>query len=160
MRKNVKEPLSWPDLGKCIFEKLKNWLLCDPILKLPNTKLTFVLRTDASNVGVGAVLLQYHNNIPFPVSFASRKLLPRECNYSTIERECLAIVFGIDKFKYYLYGTEFVLEVDHKPLVYLHKVKGSNSRLMRWVLSLQPYRFRIVHIPGRDNVGADWLSRS
>ena len=66
----------------------------------------------------------------------------------------------MDKFKYYLYGKQFVLEVDHKPLVYLNKFKGENSRLMRWALSLQPYRFTIVHIPGRDNVGADLLSRA
>ena len=57
-------------------------------------------------------------------------------------------------------GREFILEIDHKPLIYLRKFKGSNSRLLRLALSLQPYRFRLVHVAGKDNVGADMLSRS
>ena len=61
---------------------------------------------------------------------------------------------------YYLMGREFILEVDHKPLVYMSKNKGSNDKVLRWCLALQPYRYRIVHIAGEDNVGADLLSRS
>ena len=142
------------------FDLLKQALSHDPILKLPDSNLTFVLRTDASLYGVGAVLLQYVDNVPFPVAYASRKLLDRERRYSTIERECLAIVFGVKRFDYYLMGREFILEVDHKPLIYLSNFKGSNSRIMRWILSLQSYRFRIVYIAGKDNIGADLLSRS
>ena len=105
------------------------------------------------------MLLQYDGETPFPIKYASRKLLDREKKYSTIERECLAVVFGVSKFRYYLIGTEFYLEVDHRPLVYLNKVKDSNNRLMRWALLLQPYKFSIIYIPGRENVGADLLSR-
>ena len=137
---------------------LKNLLLSEPILKLPNMNLTFVLCNDASSLGLGAVLIQYHDNTPFPVAYGSRKLLDRETRYSTIERECLSIVYGIDKFKFYLIGKEFILEVDHRPLIYLSKLKGSNARLMRWALRLQSYRFRIVHISGKENVGADLMS--
>ena len=86
--------------------------------------------------------------------------MDRERKYSTIERECLGILFGITRFDYYLVGTEFILEVDHKPLIYLKKFRGNNSRLLRWALSLQNYRFRLVHIAGQDNVGADFLSRT
>ena len=89
----------------------------------------------------------------------TNKLLSREQNYSTIEKECLAIINGIDKFKFYLMGKPFILECDHKPLVYLNKVKGSNARLMRWSFSLQPYKFRCIHINGKDNVAADIISR-
>ena len=117
------------------------------------------MRTDASSTGLGALLLQYHDKTPFPVSYASRKLLDREKRYSTIERECLAILFGITRFNYYLYGREFFLEVDHKPLTYMHNFKGTNARLMRWAIGLQPYKFQIVHIAGESNVGADLLSR-
>ena len=130
-----------------------------PILRLPNPNLPFVLRTDASSVGLGAVLIQYYDETPFPVRYASRKLTQPEKNYSTIERECLAIVHGIERFKYYLLGKEFYLEVDHKPLLYLNKMKASNSRLMRWAILLQAYRFRLVYIPGPYNLGADFLSR-
>ncbi|KAK3889172.1 hypothetical protein Pcinc_006797 [Petrolisthes cinctipes] len=87
-------------------------------------------------------------------------LLDREQKYSTIEREALAIGFGVAEFDYYLRGKEFILETDHKPLVYLKTSKCSNDRLMRWALRLQDYPFRVIHIAGRDNVGADLLSRS
>ena len=79
--------------------------------------------------------------------------------YSTVERECLAIVWGIHKFRYYLYGKKFILETDHRPLVYLETFKGNNGRLMRWALALQPYNFQIVYISGTENHGADLLSR-
>ena len=81
----------------------------------------------ASNYGLGAVLFQYHDDRPHLISYASRKLLDRERRYSTIERECLAIVFGIHRFDFYLRGEEFILEVDHKPLIYLEKFKGKND---------------------------------
>ena len=113
-----------------------------------------------ADTGIGAVLLQREDNTDFPVAYASRKLLPRECSYSTIERECLAIVWAVQKFQTYLYGREFVLETDHQPLVYLQRAKVTNSRILRWALSLQPYRFRIECIKGSDNVGADYLSRN
>ncbi|XP_076038439.1 uncharacterized protein LOC143023724 [Oratosquilla oratoria] len=160
LRKTVREPLSWTEELQSLLNHLKLVLSSNPVLRLPDTNLTFVLRTDASNHGLGAVLLQYHLDYPHPVAFASRKLLDRESRYSTIERECLAVVFGIQRFDYYLRGREFVLEVDHKPLTYLHTFKGKNDRLLRWVLSLQAYKFRIVHVAGVDNIGADLLSRA
>ena len=130
-----------------------------PVLKLPDVTKKFVLRTDFSGTGVGAVLLQYHDNVPHPVAYASRKLFDGETRYS-IESELLAVVWAIQRFKYYLLGATFILEVDHKPLVYLNKFKGDNARLMRWTLGLQAFHFQIVHINGRDNVGGDFLSRS
>lgn len=159
LRKGIREPLVWTRDLQNKFNDLKTALSSDPVLKLPDAKLQFVVRTDASNYGLGAVLLQYHDNYPFPVAYASRKLLDREKRYSTIERECLAIMFGIQRFDYYLRGKHFILEVDHKPLVYMKGCKGSNNRVSRWALNLQPYSFRIVHIAGQDNVGADMLSR-
>ena len=95
-----------------------------------------------------------------PVAYGSRKLSDCERRYSAVERECLAIIFAITKFRFYLVGKPFVLEVDHRPLVYLHKFMGGNHKLMRWALALQPFRFRIVHVPGKDNHGADLLSRA
>ena len=69
------------------------------------------------------------------------------------------MVFGILKFDFYLQGREFILETDHKLLVYVHNFKGKNDRVLRWALSLQAYQFRIVHVAGTDNIGADLLSR-
>ena len=160
LKKGVREPLVITDSCVDNFYKLLECLESAPILKFPCINKTFVLRTDASGVGIGAMLLQYHDEVPHPISFVSRKLLPRETNYSTIERELLAVVHGIQKFNYYLFGRPFILETDHQPLVYLRKFKGSNARLMRWALALQAYEFRCVYIPGKDNFGPDFLSRN
>lgn len=159
LRAGAREPLCWSEAALADFRSLKQCLAREPVLKLPDCSLTFVLRTDASGIGLGCVLFQYHDGVPFPIAYASRKLLDRERNYSTVEREYLAIVYGVTKFQFYLRGKEFILEVDHMPLVYLNKMKGSDSRLMRWALALQPYRFRIIHIRGCDNLGSDLLSR-
>ena len=94
-----------------------------------------------------------------PVFYASRKLNSAERNYSIAERECLAVVWAVKKFEPYLYGVHFTLETDHKPLQYLDRVKTENSRLMRWALQLQQYSFTTKVIRGKDNVGADLLSR-
>ncbi|XP_042856047.1 uncharacterized protein LOC122242739 [Penaeus japonicus] len=106
-----------------------------------------------------AVLLQEHNGTKMPIAYASRKLLDREKNFATIEKECLSIVWAVNKFKTYLYGKEFVLETDQQPLVYLRNMKNSNGKLMRWALALQGYSFMIHYIKGKENVGADILSR-
>ncbi|XP_050708029.1 uncharacterized protein LOC126993204 [Eriocheir sinensis] len=122
-RKPQREPLPWTEDLLSRFEQLKDALPSQPVLRLPNPALPFVLRTDASNFGLGAVLLHYYKDTPHPVWYASRKLLDRERRYFPIEREALAILFGISKFDFYLRGKEFILETDHKPLVYLHKSK-------------------------------------
>lgn len=158
-KKGCPTKLVWENCHELAFQSLKSSLTCSPILKLPNLNEVFVLQTDASDRGLGAVLFQYEQDRKLPVAYASRKLKDSECAYATIEKECLAIVWAINKFQRYLYGQDFVLETDHSPLVYLNKSKVANPRLMRWALSLQPYRFRIQAIKGKDNIGADYLSR-
>lgn len=130
-----------------------------PILRIPDISRPFVLRTDASNIGLGAVLLQPYDGQYFPVSYASRKLLDREKNYSAIEKEGLALVWAVEKFRQYLYGIEFTLQTDHRPLVYINSAKFENSRVMRWALMLQNYRIHMESIKGSDNFGADYMSR-
>jgi hypothetical protein len=128
-------------------------------VKLPDVTRDFVLRTDACDRGLGAVLLQEYDGTLFPVAYSSRKLLSAERNYSVSEKECLAIVFGISKFQRYLYGRKFILETDHQPLAYLAQAKLTNGRLMRWSLFLQQYQVQVRYIKGDQNVGADCLSR-
>ena len=158
-RNSEPNKIRWEICQEKAFTTLKQKLANPPVLHLPDLTQDFILRTDASNIGLGAVLLQTHQEERFPVAYASKKLLKREQAYSTIERECLAIVWAVKKFEPYLYGREFVLETDHHPLAYLNSVSPANGRLMRWILALQPYRFRIVAIRGSENVGADVLSR-
>ena len=106
----------WQDKHEKAFQTLKSRLTSSPILRLPVfcDEIPFVLQTDASDVGVGAVLLQeFEGEGRLPIAYASKKLLPREKKYSTIEKECLGIIWGIEKFRKYLYGVEFLLETDH-----------------------------------------------
>jgi hypothetical protein len=160
LKKGISEPLEYSVEDLASFRKLKSFLVSAPVLKVPDLSKHFVVRSDSSNTGLGAVLLQYVENIPHPVAYASRKLNSAELNYATIEKECLAIVFAIIKFSMYLLGKPFILETDHRPLVYLSKMKNLNTRLARWAILLQPYKFNIVYIPGVENVGADFMSRS
>ena len=113
------------------FEELKQKLICKPILRLPDVNKSFYLQCDASEVGVGAVLCQMYNDELHPVGFASKKLEPRESRYSSIERECLAVVWAVKYFERYLYGKEFTLYSDHNPLTYLDSSKFINNRVLR-----------------------------
>jgi len=158
-KKGAPNQLVWGDAQQHAFALLKQYVCNPPILKLPDVSKPFVLQTDASCTGIGAILLQEDELTKHPAAFASKKLLPREQNYSTIEREALAIVWGVQKFQKYLYGQHFYLETDHHPLQYLTQAKFQNSRIMRWALILQPYRFTVRAIKGSQNVGADFLSR-
>ena len=131
--------LSWGPEQESAFNSLKEVLCSDPVLRLPDGDREFILRTDASDVGVGAVLLQSHPDGVFLVAYLSRKLTRAERNYAVIKRECLAIVWAIGKLQTYLYGRSFVLQTDHRPLVYMDKSKMANARVMRWALALQPF---------------------
>ena len=135
------------------------YLSSGPILRLPDLSRDFILQTDASGVSIGAVLLQSYDNQYFPVAYASKKLTRSELNYSVIEKECLALIWAVKKFHVYLYGKEFILETDHQPLIYLRKPKMANSRLMKWALALQPYRFQVKAIKSTQNARADYVSR-
>ena len=154
------EKVIWTDKCERAFEKLKTELGKQPVVLLPDKDKPYVLRTDASDTGMGAVLLQNQGEGLQPVAYASKKFVGAETNYSTVEKECLASVWGVKKFEPYLYGTHFVLQTDHQPLDYLRKKKTTNGRLMRWALQLQQYSFQVEVIPGKDNVGADYMSRA
>ena len=159
LRKYSSNKLLWDDTSMESFNNLKSKLTSKPILCLPNYSLPFYLRADASDKGLGAVLLQDYNGTKMPVSYASRKLLDRESRFPATEKELLAIVWSIEKFKRYIYGKEFILQTDHEPLTYLNNMSNSNGRLMRWAIILQSYSYCIEYIKGSENVGADILSR-
>lgn len=107
-RKGESNLVKWAPAHEEAFRSLKQHVSRAPILRLPNLQQPFVLRTDASDTSLGAVLMQDHEGKLHPVAYASRKLLPREVAYSTVERECLALVWGIQKFSMYLYGVHFL----------------------------------------------------
>lgn len=158
-RKNEPTKVNWKAEHEHAFSTLKDRLCNYPILRLPDATKEFVLRTDASDVGIGAVLMQSDEGKYFPICYASRKLLARERVYSVVERECLALAWAVKKFEYFLYGRRFTLQTDHFPLAYLSQARMKNPRVMRWALALQSHNFHVEVIPGSQNHGADFLSR-
>ncbi|CAF2025414.1 unnamed protein product [Rotaria magnacalcarata] len=129
----------------------------------------YIIRTDASRVGIGTVLLQpstsnnstdSNSSSYRPVAFASRSLKPSEKNYSAIELEGLTIWWSTtQKFRSYIEGQRFILETDHITVIIVMKKRYHNSRIERWVTMLQQYDIIIKHISGKDNTTADALSR-
>ena len=160
IRKYEPEIVSWSEECNRAFCELKELLLSYPVLRNVNFSLPFTLQVDASDVGVGAVLSQPdEEGMEHPVAYFSRKLLPREQKFSVIEKECLAIKLGIETFAVYLIGREFNIQTDHRALQWLSKSQNLNSRLTRWSIALQPFKFKVIHRGGSENVNADTLSR-
>lgn len=141
------------------FEKCKSLLTCSDILQYPDFSKPFLLTTDASNFALGAVLSQGAIGKDKPIAFASRTLSKSEENYSTIEKELLAIVWACKYFRPYLFGNKFTLYTDHKPLQYIFNLKDPSSKLVRWRLCLEEFDYDIQYRSGKQNVVADGLSR-
>ena len=149
----------WNDNCEKAFIELKSRLMNSPILSYPDFSLPFVLSTDASDAAVGAVLSQVKEGRECVVAYWSRQLQKAERNYSTIEKEALAIVSAIKEFYPYLYGFHFTLVTDHNPLTTLKGVKDYGGRLTRWMLFLQQFNYDIVYKPGKTHSNADAMSR-
>ena len=159
-RRSAPNNVGWDDDCDRAFKKLKELLCTSPVLRNPDFTQPFVLQTDASDRGVGAVLSQKDGDgEEHPVGYFSKKLLPREERYSTVEKECLAIKLAIQAFRVYLLGRKFTIQTDHRSLEWLHRLKENNARLTRWSLALQPYNFVVEHRAGIKNGNADALSR-
>lgn len=139
-------------------------IMCNaPVLAAPDFTLPFQLQIDASATGVGAVLLQEDPfGVDHPVCYFSRKLSKCQQNYSTIEKETLALLMALQHFEVYVGGscTPVLVYTDHNPLTFLSRMCNSNQRLMRWSLIVQEYNLDIRHKKGSENVIADALSRT
>lgn len=143
------------------FESLKAALVSAPVLAYPDFSKQFIVTTDASDVGLGAVLSQDYNGRERVISYASRSLTSAEVNYCTTEKECLAVVWATEYFSHYLLGAEeFVIRTDHDPLTYLRSIPNPRGRLARWISLLEQYPYRITYMPGKQIPHADALSRS
>lgn len=158
-RKDV--PFVWESEQEQAFQELKRRLENTETLGYFESTAETKLITDASPVGLGAVLIQEIKGENRVICYISRSLTDTERRYSQTEKEALAIVWACERLHMYLYATDFILLTDHKPLecIYSDKSTGrASARIHRWVLRLQSYRFKVVYIPGRDNI-ADSLSR-
>ena len=132
-----------------------------PILTYPDFGKQFLVASDASNVGVGAVLLQKGDKRLMPISFASRVLSPAERNYSVTERELLAVVWALKKFRQLILGFPVQVITDHLPVVDLFKKRAfvQNAKFNRWFLSVLEFNPSFRYLPGRYNTLADAMSR-
>jgi transposase InsO family protein len=158
VRKNV--VFYWSLEAQRSFDILKDILSREPVLRMPDFKRTFYLCTDASNVGLSAILEQRgDDNAPYVIQYASRPLKRAERNYNTTEKECLALVFGIGTFTPYLQGRKFVVLTDHSALQWLKSAEHKNQMLNRWAILVSGFDFDIAHRKGKDNANADALSR-
>lgn len=151
----------WSDKEQKAFESLKQELLTPRVLRQPDFKKLFILDTDASNSGIGAVLSQNFEDGEHPVIFLSRRLRNAELNYSISEKEMLAALWVMEQLHYYLYGRKFLLRTDHKALLAFN-VRGEvkSRRIERWYYRLQTYTFEVVYRKGEEQGNADCLSRS
>ena len=151
--------LVWNDACQTAFDTLKNYLTSDTILVFPDFKQLFRLETDDCNYGVGAVLSQKREKRYQPVAYWSRHLNKAQQNYSTIEKEALAIVMAVKHFRVYLYGQKFVIATDHQALKWLNEMREPQPRLARWIIELGEYDYEIEYKSGKTNGNADALSR-
>lgn len=157
---STKKKFSWTAAAQESFNTIKQLLTTAPVLSNPDFSRKFYLHCDASDFGIGGVLVQLdETGAEKPIAYMSKKLNSAQRNYSVTERECLAAVEAIKKFRCYLELQDFEVVTDHSSLLWLMKQPDLTGRLARWVLKLQSYKFTISHRKGKDHIVPDALSR-
>ncbi|XP_042230552.1 uncharacterized protein LOC121871997 [Homarus americanus] len=157
-----KKKFTWTPACQEAFNKMRILLTNAPVLQAPDFSQPFILQVDASDLEAVAVLLQEGaDEILHPVCYASTKFKKHQKNYATIEKECTALLYGLDKINVNLSSSvdSIIVYTDHNPLKFINKMQNKNQRLMRWSLASQQYKWAIKHIKGRDNIIADVLSK-
>ncbi|CAM8957409.1 unnamed protein product [Rhodiola kirilowii] len=152
-------PFEFTEECKAAFDDLKATLTSAPIIQAPDWTQPFEIMCDASDYAVGAVLGQRKEKKPVVIHYASRTLDAAQRNYSTTEKELLAVIFALEKFRSYLLGSKIVVFSDHAAIRYLMTKKESKPRLIRWILLLQEFDVEIKDKKGIQNTVADHLSR-
>ena len=139
--------------------KLKQALCSSPILCYPTTRQNFILDTDSSGVGIGAVLSQAEDGAERVVAYCSRALNKAEKNYCITRQELLAVVEAVKHFHHYIYGVPTIVRTDHGALTWLMNFKNIEGQMARWMETLGAYDLKITHRAGRKHMNADGLSR-
>lgn len=151
----------WTQGCESAFRKIKECLVQAPVLSCPDYSLPFVVQCDSSGYGIGAVLVQPQpDGTERVISFLSRSLTRQEQNYSTTERECLAVLWSVNKLRPYLDLVPFSVITDHYSLVWLQNISQPTGRLARWQVQLQQYDFKLIHRKGKEHIVPDMLSRA
>ena len=155
----TKNKFRWTEQAEDAFLKLKSALVSAPVLATPNYEKPFSIACDASDVAIGAVLTQDIDGEEHPICYFSQKLNAAERKYSATERECLAVIRGIEKFRGYVEGAKFIVFTDHAALSYLRSMKNPTALMSRWILRLNAFNFEIKYRKGCINIVPDALSR-
>ncbi|UYV69217.1 K02A2.6-like, partial [Cordylochernes scorpioides] len=157
-------PWKWNREHQRAFKEAKSLISSESVLAHFDDNLPILVSCDASEYGIGAILSQVDHEVERPVVFASRTLNKTERRYAVIDKEALAVIFGVSKFSQYLLGRKFKILTDHKPLVGIFNPKKPipqvlSPRMLRWCLTLAAYTYSIEYKPGKVNCNADALSR-
>ena len=152
-------PFAWSQACEAVFDKLKTMLVSPPIMQSPNWNLLFEIMCDASDYAIGAVLGQREDKKAFMIYYANKTLDFAQVNYTTTEKEFLAVVFALEKFRSYIVGSLVTIFTDHTVLKYLLSKQDTKPRLTRWILLCQEFSLTIKDKKGVENVVADHLSR-
>lgn len=155
----AKVKFRWNERCEVAFNSLKQLLCTAPVLSTPDYTKPFSISCDASDVALGAVLSQEHDGNEKAIAYFSKKLSPSERKYSVTERECLAVIRAIEKFRGYVEGSRFTVYCDHSSLTYLKSMKNPTPLMARWILRLNAFSFDIRFRKGSSNVVPDCLSR-
>ena len=155
--KTKSKRLVWSTETTLAFENIKNEINDLPLLFFLDDTSPIFLQTDASDYGIGAFLFQVVNGQKRPIAFMSKMLSERERDWTTIQKECYAIVYAFHKFYYLIRDRKFTLQTDHKNLIYMDK--DTDPKVMRWKMTIQEFNCDIEHIPGKLNIVSDGFSR-
>ncbi|KAF9760902.1 Retrovirus-related Pol polyprotein from transposon [Nosema granulosis] len=159
-KKDSQRKLTWSQEGLNAFKEIKELITRGLERAQPDISKPFILTTDASDYGIGAILSQVkEDGQEKMISAFSKNLDKAQLNYSVTDKELLAVVKGIENYRHYLLGAQFILRTDHKALAYLWETKNPCSRILRWSFKLQEYTFKVEYIRGSTNI-ADACSRA
>lgn len=153
------QAIGWTPEADVALKEIKLLISSAPVLVSPDFSKRFFIQTDASDVGLGAVLFQEQDGLEHPIAFASRTLTSTERKYAATERELLGVIFGVEHFRGYVEGTDFTVITDCASLTWLHNLREPTGRLARWCMRLAQFSFDVKHRPGAKNVVPDALSR-
>ena len=157
MEKDAK--FNFDESCQCSFEEIKSRLVEAPIMAKPNWNKEFEIMCDARDYAMGAILGQKVDKMFKAIYYSSKTFNEAQENYSTTEKEMLAMVFACEKFRPYILGSHIIIHTDHAAIKYLMAKKEAKPRLIRWVLLLQKFYLEIKDKKGCDNVIVDHLSR-
>lgn len=158
--KKKNKNFEWTEDAQKAFDEMKKALASAPVLTTPDYSKEFIIQTDASDVGIGGVLTQTIDNFEKVIAYMSQKLSRAQQKYHVTERECLAVLTAVEKFRPYIEGVRFTVITDHASLVWLQNLKDPMGRLARWALRMQAFDFDLKHRKGKLNVVPDAMSRA